>query len=39
MKLPFRRTLFPILLLIAAIIVFLNAWWAFQSVRTLTTNA
>jgi signal transduction histidine kinase len=39
MRLPFQRTLFPILLLIAAIIVLLNAWWAFQSVRTLATNA
>jgi signal transduction histidine kinase len=39
MRLPFQRTLFPILLLIAAIIVLLNAWWALQSVRTLVTNA
>jgi len=39
MRLPFQRTLFPILLLIAAIIVLLNAWWALQSVRTLATNA
>jgi signal transduction histidine kinase len=39
MRLPFQRTFFPILLLIAAIIVLLNAWWAFQSVRTLATNA
>ncbi len=39
MKLPVRRNLFPVLLPIAAIIVFLNAWWAFQSVRTLATNA
>jgi signal transduction histidine kinase len=39
MKLPFQRTLFPILLLIAAVIVLLNAWWALQSVRTLATNA
>jgi signal transduction histidine kinase len=39
MKLPTRRTLFPIFLLSAATIVFLNAWWAFQSVRTLVTNA
>jgi CHASE3 domain sensor protein len=39
MRLPFQRTHIPILLLIAAIIVLLNAWWALQSVRTLVTNA
>jgi signal transduction histidine kinase len=39
MRLSFQRTLFPILLLIAAIIVLLNAWWALQLVRTLATNA
>jgi signal transduction histidine kinase len=39
MRLPFQRNLLPMLLLIAAIIVVLNAWWAFQSVRILATNA
>jgi signal transduction histidine kinase len=39
MKPRFKRNLFPALLLIAAIIVFLNAWWAFRSVRTLAINA
>jgi signal transduction histidine kinase len=39
MKLPVRSNLFPVLLPIAAVIVFLNAWWAFQSVGTLATNA
>jgi signal transduction histidine kinase len=39
MKPRFKRNLFPALLLIAAIIVFLNAWWAFRSVRILATNA
>ena len=38
MKPRFARNLFPALLLIAAIIVFLNAWWAFRAVRTLATN-
>ena len=38
MKLPVRRNLFPALLPIAALIVFLNAWWALQSVGTLATN-
>jgi signal transduction histidine kinase len=37
---PFiERKLFPILLLIALVVVFLNAWWALQSVGTLATNA
>jgi signal transduction histidine kinase len=37
---PFiQRKLFPLLLSVAAVIVFLNAWWAFQSVGTLATNA
>lgn len=37
---PFtQRKLFPVLLLIAAIVVFLNAWWAFQWVGRLATNA
>ena len=37
---PFiQRKLFPLLLFAAAAIVFLNAWWAFQSVGTLATNA
>jgi signal transduction histidine kinase len=39
MKPRFKRNVFPALLLVAAIIVFLNAWWAFQAVRTLATNA
>src|ERR1700722_20650512 len=39
MKPRVKSTLFPSLLLVAAIIVFLNAWWAFQAVRTLATNA
>jgi signal transduction histidine kinase len=39
MRRPFQRNLFPILLLIAVIMVFLNAWWALQAVRTLATNA
>ena len=39
MKPRFKSTLFLSLLLVAAIIVFLNAWWAFQAVRTLATNA
>jgi signal transduction histidine kinase len=39
MKPRFKRNLFPALLLIAVIIVFLNAWWAFRSVRILATNA
>jgi signal transduction histidine kinase len=39
MKPRIKRNLLPVLLLIAAIIVFLNAWWAFQAVRTLATNA
>jgi signal transduction histidine kinase len=39
MKLRFKSRLFPFLLLVAAIIVFLNALWAFQAVRTLATNA
>jgi signal transduction histidine kinase len=39
MKPRIKRNLFPTLLLVAAIIVFLNAWWAFQAVRTLATNA
>ena len=38
MKPRFSRNFFPALLLIAAIIVFLNAWWAFRAVRTLATN-
>lgn len=33
------RFLFPALLVVAAIIIFVNAWWAFQSVSTLATNA
>jgi signal transduction histidine kinase len=39
MKPRIKRNLLPVLLLLAAIIVFLNAWWAFQAVRTLATNA
>jgi signal transduction histidine kinase len=39
MKPRIKRNLFPVLLLVAAMIVFLNAWWAFQAVRTLATNA
>src|SRR6202012_477611 len=39
MKPRFKSTLFHTLLLVAAIIVFLNAWWAFQAVRTLAANA
>src|SRR5258707_5897294 len=39
MKPRIKRNLFPVLLLVAGIIVFLNAWWAFQAVRTLATNA
>jgi signal transduction histidine kinase len=39
MKPRIKRNLLPVLLLVAAIIVFLNAWWAFQAVRTLATNA
>ena len=39
MKPRFKSMLLPLLLLAGAIIVFLNAWWAFQSVRTLATNA
>ncbi|MFL6429293.1 MAG: sensor histidine kinase [Acidobacteriaceae bacterium] len=39
MKPRFTRSLFPALLLIALVIVFLNAWWAFRAVRTLATNA
>jgi len=39
MKPRIKRNLFPVLLLVAALIVFLNAWWAFQAVRTLATNA
>lgn len=39
MKPRTKTTLLPPLLLAAAIIVFLNAWWAFQAVRTLATNA
>ena len=38
MKPRFSRNFFPALLLVAAIIVFLNAWWAFRAVRTLATN-
>jgi signal transduction histidine kinase len=34
-----KRNFFPILLVLAAIIVLLNAWWAIQSVRTLANNA
>jgi signal transduction histidine kinase len=39
MKLRFKSTVLPLLLLAGVIIVFLNAWWAFQAVRTLATNA
>jgi signal transduction histidine kinase len=39
MKPRFKSTVLPLLLLAGAIIVFLNAWWAFQAVRTLATNA
>jgi signal transduction histidine kinase len=39
MKPRFKSKLLPLLLLAGAIIVFLNAWWAFQAVRTLATNA
>jgi signal transduction histidine kinase len=39
MKPRFKSALFPSLLLVAAIIVFLNASWAFQAVRNLATNA
>ena len=38
MKPRFSRNFFPALLLIAAIIVFVNAWWAFRAVRILATN-
>ena len=39
MKLTFKRNIFPALLVLAGIIVCLNAWWAIQSVRTLANNA
>jgi signal transduction histidine kinase len=39
MKPSAPRLLFPLLLLLAAILVVLNAWWAFLSVRTLARNA
>jgi signal transduction histidine kinase len=39
MKPRFKRNVFPALLLVAAIIVLLNAWWALQAVRTMATNA
>src|ERR1700733_9126450 len=39
MKPRIKRNLFPVLLLVAAVIVFLNAWWALQAIRTLATNA
>jgi signal transduction histidine kinase len=39
MKPRFKSRVLPALLLAGAIIVFLNAWWAFQAVRTLATNA
>jgi signal transduction histidine kinase len=39
MKPRFKSTLLPLLLFAGAIIVFMNAWWAFQAVRTLATNA
>ena len=39
MKPRIKRNLFPVLLLVAAMIVFLNAWWALQAIRTLATNA
>lgn len=39
MKLTFKQNIFPALLLLAGIIVCLNAWWAIQSVRTLANNA
>jgi signal transduction histidine kinase len=39
MKSRFKSTVLPLLLVAGAIIVFLNAWWAFQAVRTLATNA
>jgi hypothetical protein len=34
-----KRKLFPVLLLIAAAVIFANAWWAFQSVNRLAINA
>jgi CHASE3 domain sensor protein len=39
MKPSVPRLLFPPLLLLAALLVVLNAWWAFLSVRTLARNA
>lgn len=39
MKSFIQRKLFPLLLFAAAVIVFLNTWWALQSVGTLATNA
>lgn len=39
MKTRFKSTFLPLLLLAGTIIVFLNAWWALQAVRTLATNA
>lgn len=34
-----KRNIFPILLLLAGMIVFVNAWWAIQAVRTVADNA
>jgi signal transduction histidine kinase len=39
MKTRFKSALLPLLLLAGTIIVFLNAWWALEAVRTLATNA
>jgi signal transduction histidine kinase len=38
MKRPTPRQLFPALLLVAIVVVFLNAWWAFRSVDRLAAN-
>jgi signal transduction histidine kinase len=39
MKPTVKRNIFPILLLLAGMIVFVNAWWAIQAVRTVADNA
>ena len=39
MRPAMKRKLFPVLLLIAAAVIFANAWWAFQSVNRLAINA
>jgi signal transduction histidine kinase len=38
MKPTVKRNIFPILLLLAGMIVFVNAWWAVQAVRTVAEN-